>query len=149
MINSIKAYTTSTMTKHTLLVIWQIQNVFNTSKNKSSSLVLKPCKFVQEISEERLFIKAGQIPNKQLSIELNSCSTDTIYYLTNTIYQARQLLDRYYLSRITKSKFSDLIFGPYLCICVEFLFSQSQTYIRLILKVVTQKNTRRTQAKGD
>ena len=38
--------------------------MFNTSKNKSSSLVLKPCKSVQEISEKWLFIKIGQIPDK-------------------------------------------------------------------------------------
>ena len=38
--------------------------MFNTSKNKSSSLVLKPCKYVQEISEEGLFIKIGQIPDR-------------------------------------------------------------------------------------
>ena len=29
------------LTKHTLLVIWQIQNVFNTLRNKSSSLSVK------------------------------------------------------------------------------------------------------------
>ena len=58
------------LTKCTLLVIGQIQDVFNTSKNKSSSLVLKPCKFVQEISEGGLLIKVGQIPDKQLSIEV-------------------------------------------------------------------------------
>ena len=38
--------------------------MFNTSKNKSLSLVLKPCKSVQEINEEGLFIKAEQIPNR-------------------------------------------------------------------------------------
>ena len=36
--------------------------MFNISKNKGSSLVLKPCKSVQETSEEGLFIKAGQVP---------------------------------------------------------------------------------------
>ena len=66
--------------------------MFNTSKNKSSNLVLKPCKSAQETSEEWLFIKAGHIPDRLLSIELDSCST-------NTIYRARQLLNKYYLSR--------------------------------------------------
>ena len=49
------------LTKHTLLVIEQIQHGFSTSKNKSSTLVLKPCKFVQKISEEVLIIKSRQI----------------------------------------------------------------------------------------
>jgi len=34
---------------------------FSTSRNKSSSLVLKPCKSVQVTSEEVLFIKTWQI----------------------------------------------------------------------------------------
>ena len=54
-----------------------------------------------------------------------------------------------YLSRITKISFLDLIFVPCLCICAGFLFSQSQTYIRLILKIITQENTRRTHVNGD
>ena len=48
-----------------------------------------------------------------------------------------------------KISFSDLIFGPCLYICVGFLFSQPQTYIRLILEAVIQENIRRTYAKGD
>ena len=45
--------------------------------------VLKPCKSVQETSEEGLFIKVGQIPDS-CSIDtiyrgLDSCSIDTIY----------------------------------------------------------------------
>ena len=56
------------LTKCTLLVIGLIYDVFNTSKNKISSLVFKPCKSVQETSEEELFIKVGQI--------LDSCSID-------------------------------------------------------------------------
>ena len=67
-----------------------------------SSLVLKPWRLDQETSEEKLFTKAKQI--------------------------ARQLLDRYYLSRylsrLREFRFSNLIFGPCLCICVGFLFSQ-------------------------
>ena len=49
------------LSKGTLLVIGQIQDGFSTSRNKSSSLVLKPCKSIQKTSEEVLFIKAQQI----------------------------------------------------------------------------------------
>ena len=49
------------LTKYTLLVIGQIQDEFSTSRNKSTSLVLKSCKYIQETSEEVLFIKARQI----------------------------------------------------------------------------------------
>ena len=49
------------LTKYNLLVIGQIQYVFNTSRNKSSSLVLNSFELVQETSEEVLFIKAPQI----------------------------------------------------------------------------------------
>ena len=66
------------LTKCTLLVIRQIQDVFNTSRNKSSSLVLKPCKSVQEPSEEVLFIKARQIARQMYQIDL--------------MYDSRQLL---------------------------------------------------------
>ena len=48
------------LTKRTLLVIGQIQDMFSTSRNKCSSLVLKSCKSVQETSEEVLFIKSRQ-----------------------------------------------------------------------------------------
>ena len=66
------------LTKHTLLVIWQIQDVFNTSKNKSSSLVLKSCKSIQE--------------TRGCSLKLDRFLTDS--YLS----RSRQLLDRQYLS---------------------------------------------------
>ena len=49
--------------------------MFITSKNKSSSLVLKPCKSVQETSEEGLFIKTGQISidsSTDVSIEVST-----------------------------------------------------------------------------
>ena len=110
------------LTKHTSLVFGQIQDEFNTSRNKSSSLVLKPCKFAQETSEEVLFIKARQI------------------YLL----RSRQIQ---YLLRSMKSKFPDLIFSSCLCIYVRFLFSQPQTYIRLILEAFIYENTRRTHGK--
>ena len=48
---------------------------------------------------------------------------------------ARQKLD---LLRITIFSFPDLKFGPSLCISLKFLFSQLQTYIRLILRAITQ-----------
>ena len=48
---------------------------------------------------------------------------------------ARQKLD---LLRITIFSFPYLKFGPSLCISLEFLFLQLQTYIRLILRAITQ-----------
>ena len=48
--------------------------------------------------------------------------------------EARQKL---YLSRITKSEIPNLITRISLSICVEVLFSQPWTYIRIILRVVT------------
>ena len=45
--------------------------MFNTSRNKSSSLVLKPCKSVQESSEEVLFIKARQIARQMYLSRFN------------------------------------------------------------------------------
>ena len=68
-----------------------------------SSLVLKPWRLDQETSEEKLFIKTGQI--------------------------ARQLPTDSYLSRITKSEFSDLIFG--LCLCIFFFSSFMETLFLL------------------
>ena len=69
--------------KRTLLIIGQIQDGFNISRNKSSSLVLKPYKFVQETSEEVLFIKARQISqqihiHQGLMLMLNSNSTEAV-----------------------------------------------------------------------
>ena len=58
-------YLANPLTKHTLLVIRQIQDGFNTSKNKCSSLVLKPYKSNQETSEEVLFIKAQHISRQK------------------------------------------------------------------------------------
>ena len=71
------------LTKRTLLVIWQIQNGFSTSKNKSSSLVLKQCKSVQETSEEVLFIKTRQIARQNhiyqgLMLKLDCSSTEAV-----------------------------------------------------------------------
>ena len=54
-----------------------------TSRNKNSSLVLKPCKFVKEISQEVLFIKVQQIARQidiywHLMLVPDSCSTETV-----------------------------------------------------------------------
>ena len=68
------------LTKRTLLVIGQIYDGFNTSRNKNLSSVLKLCKSVQETSEEVLFIKARQIYfYRGLILMLDSSSTEAIY----------------------------------------------------------------------
>ena len=72
------------LTKRTLLVIGQIYDGFNTSRNKNLSSVLKLCKSVQETSEEVLFIKARQITRqiyfyRGLILMLDSNSTEAIY----------------------------------------------------------------------
>ena len=57
--------------------------MFSTSRNKSLSPVLKPCKTVQETSEEVLFIKVEQISRqihiyRDLMMNLDSYSTETV-----------------------------------------------------------------------
>ena len=57
--------------------------MFNASRNKVSSLMLKLCKSVQESSEEVLFIKSRQLVSIEVSescfsLKLNSCSTDRV-----------------------------------------------------------------------
>ena len=60
-------------------VNWLIYDGFSISRNKSSSIVLKPCKSVQETSEEVLLIKTRQIARQNhiyrgLMLKLdNSC----------------------------------------------------------------------------
>ena len=71
------------LTKRTLLVIGQIYDGFSTSRNKSSSLVFKPCKSVQETNEEVLFIKARQIARqihiyRGLMLKLDSGLTEAV-----------------------------------------------------------------------
>ena len=51
--------------------------MFSTSRNKSSSLILKPCKSVQEINEEVLFIKTRQIIRQ--NHKLDSSSTVAVF----------------------------------------------------------------------
>ena len=87
-----------------------------------SSQVLKPWRLDQEISEEGLFIKAGQIPDGSRQI--------AIYRGLMILDSSRQILSievstatwQMYLSRITKFRFLDLIFGPCWHVCVGFSF---------------------------
>ena len=85
------------------------------------SLVLKPWSLDQEASEEKLFTKTRQIA-RHLWTD-SSTATRQI-----AIYRGLMRLNIYnllrYLSRLWEFRFSDLIFGPCLCICVGFLFSQ-------------------------
>ena len=50
-------------------------DVFNTLRNKSSSLILKPCKSVQESSEEVMFIKTWQISQQMYLSRFNIWSS--------------------------------------------------------------------------
>ena len=83
-----------------------------------SSLVLKPWRLDQETSEKKLFTKARQIA-RHLRTDSSTAAQQIV------IYQGLIRLDRYYLLMLREFRFSNLIFGPYLCICVGFLFSQS------------------------
>ena len=72
------------LTKRTLLVIWQIQDGLSTSRNKSLGLVLKPCKSIQETSEEVLFIKAQQIARqihfyRDLMMKFDNSSIEVVF----------------------------------------------------------------------
>ena len=49
------------LTKCTLLVIWQIQDVFNSLRNKVSSLSVKAMQVCQETSEDVLDFKSQQL----------------------------------------------------------------------------------------
>ena len=55
---------------HTLLVIGQIQDGLNLQETCYSSQELKPCKSVQEISEEVLYFKTRQLARQLVSIEV-------------------------------------------------------------------------------
>ena len=76
------------LTKHTLLVIRQIQEVFNTSRNKSPSSSVKAIQVIQETSEKVLDFKARQLDSSTDSIYqglkgifspmLDSCSINTL-----------------------------------------------------------------------
>ena len=81
--------------------------MFNTSRNKNSSLVLKPCKSVQETSEEVLFIKTRQINltrfnknSRQLSIEVVSIENYEIQIFISVFHT--------YLSYLCRVSFTTL-----------------------------------------
>ena len=78
---------------------------------------IKAIRLDQEISEEKLFTKTGQITR-----HLWTDSSTTARQIA--IYRGLMRLDRYYLSRLREFRFSDLICGQCLCIYVAFLFSQ-------------------------
>ena len=138
------------LTKHTLLVIGQIYDEFSTSRNILFKPSIKAMKIGPKTSEEKLFIKTGQITRQLPTDSYLSRFNESQQLLTDSyLSRSRQLWTDSYLSRITKISFSDLIFSPCLCVCVRFLFSQPEIYIKLILKAITYENTRRTHAKGD
>ena len=98
--------------KRTLLVIGQIYDEFSTLRNNSSSLVLKLCKSIQEISEELLFIKSRQIARQ--------------IYLSRFNDESGQKLDRILIEisiEIYEIRISRSDFWPKLmCMCwVSFL----------------------------
>ena len=58
------------LTKHTLLVIEYIQDVLMLQETRFQVQVLKPCKSVQETSEEVLVFKVRQLARQLASIEV-------------------------------------------------------------------------------
>ena len=92
------------LTKRTLLVIWQIQDMFNTSRNKSSSLVLKPCKSVQKTNEEVFSLKLDrQLEQIYLSRFNVQFSTEAISIKNYEIQISRSVFHAYpsYLCRVS------------------------------------------------
>ena len=83
------------LTKHTLLVIWQIQDVFNTSRNKSSNLVLNPCKSIQETSKKMLFIKTQQIIYRDLMFNSRQFSTKAVSIKNYEIQISKSIFHAY------------------------------------------------------
>ena len=78
--------------------------------------VLKPCKSVQEPSQK--------MPSIYRDLELfESCGSTA----------ARQIR---YLSRFMKLRFSSVFFIQSMIICLDFIFPQTQTYIRIILRAI-------------
>ena len=136
---------TYVMILYNWLILWQNALYLYLSRSRMclilqetscSSLVLKPWRLDQETSEEKLFIKVGQIAQHLRT----DSSTATRWLLDrsrkllsprqlpdNCIYRGLKLntsstpLDRL---RLWEFRFLDLIFGPGLCICIGFLFSQ-------------------------
>ena len=99
------------LTKHTLLVIGQIQDVFNTSRNKSSNLVLNPYKSVQEKSKEMLFIKTRQIIYRDLMFNSRQFSTKAVSIKNYEIQISKSIFHAYpsYLCRISFLTTLDII----------------------------------------
>ena len=58
------------LTKCTLLVIGQIQDGLSLQETYCSSQELKPCKSVQETSEEVLYFKSRQLAQQIVSLEV-------------------------------------------------------------------------------
>ena len=101
------------LTKCTLLVIWQIQNVFNASRNKVSSISVKA---MPSLSKKQL--KKCQI----LKLDSQHLSRIKKLLKPETRQLARQIP---YLLRFMKFSFSKLISLKSVSMCLGFLFSQS------------------------
>ena len=100
------------------LVIWQIQVVFNTSRNKVSSssvkaMQVRKCRILN-LDNQHL----SRFKESCFSPRLDSCSTDIVSV------------------KIYEVQFFKLIFIQSVNVCLGFLFSQSQTYINIILRAI-------------
>ena len=90
-----------------VLVFGQIQDMFSTSRNKSSSLVLKPYKSVKKTSEEVLFIKAQwiarQINLPRFNKNSQQLSTEVVSIENYEIQISRSVFRAYpsYLCKVT------------------------------------------------
>ena len=103
------------LTKRTVFIIGQIQDVFNTSRNQNSSLALKPCKFVQETSEEVLFITARQIARQMYLLRFN--------------IQFSTILDRSYIYRELRNSDFQIYFSRVSKLFVQGFFSHNPRHI--------------------
>ena len=77
--------------------------MFSTPRNKSSSLVLKPCKSVQEASEEVCSLKLDRYIYRGLIRNLNSYLTETVSIENYEIQISRSVFHAYpsYLCRFS------------------------------------------------
>ena len=96
------------------------------------------CLIFQGIRVQVQVLKPANLSKNQVK---NCCSLKLDRYLDRCIYQdliceAQQIARQLYLSRIMKFKFPDMFFTYIQAICVGFLFSQSYTYIRIILRAI-------------
>ena len=78
-----------------------------------------------------------QVSRRKLHSHIHLDQARVELYLVFFFFLNVETRQKLYLSGITKLKFSNLISHISLSICVGFLFSQPQTYIRIILRVVT------------